>query len=185
MLQGLDFYVISPELLPQSYFHTSSMSLNWFKKSRKKRPDNEIRVTKLKSIDYPAKIILAWAKAIEGDKQFQLWLKTNGYEELYIACYAIYLRKEARDWLTANGYAHLMAMIHAAEGNASAQNWLVNHGFELLYHIALSVEDETESWQWLKENASPDLYLLAVSIKKIKDQIEENHNDVHSFGKDY
>lgn len=161
------------------------MPLNWFNRKRKKQEVKILQVSKLKAIDYPPKIILAWAKAIEGDKQLQTWLKSNGYEELYVACFAIYLRSEARDWLNTNGYAHLMAMIHGAEGNASAQKWLLNHGFETLYHIALAVEDETSSWQWLKEHVGPDLYILAVCIKKRKDQIEENHNDVHSFGKDY
>jgi hypothetical protein len=77
-----------------------------------------------------------------------------------------------------------MAMINAAEGNETAQKWLLAHDFEILYHIAMAVEDEQMSWEWLGKNVTPDIFLLTQSIKKVKDQIEENHNDVHSFGKD-
>ena len=87
-----------------------------------------------KPIDYPAKIILAWSKAVEGNDEIMLWLKNNGYEELVMATYAIYLKDEARDWLVDNGYAHLMAMINAAEGNETAQKWLLKNNFLLLYH---------------------------------------------------
>ena len=70
-------------------------------------------------------------------KRNRLWLKENGYKELFMATYAIYLREEARNWLQEKGYAHLLAMINAAEGNESAQKWLIVHDFEVLYHIAL------------------------------------------------
>ena len=156
---------------------------SWFKR---KAATNDIIIQKvaLKSIDYPPKIILAWAKAIEGNDDLMRWLKENGYSELTIATFAIYLKKEARDWLVANGYAHLMAMINASEGNERAQKWLQNHNFNLLYHISMAVEDEQESWKWLGKYASADIFLLTQAIKKVKDKIEENHNDVHSFGKD-
>ncbi len=160
--------------------------LNWFKKKEKALPKKveDVQMVQIKPIDYHPKIILAWAKAIEGNNDLTLWLKDNGCPELTMATYAIYLKKEARDWLTQNGYPHLMAMIHAAEGNEIAQKWLLAHGFLILYHIAMAVESEEESWVWLGKNVSPDMFILAQSIKKVKDQIEENHNDVHSFRKD-
>ena len=55
---------------------------------------------------------------------------------------------------------------------------------ELLYHMALAIEDEQPSWEWLGQNATADLFLLTRTIKKVKDDIEENHNDIHSFRKD-
>ncbi len=159
--------------------------LNWFKK--KGNPEKAIvrpELVPMKPIDYPPKIILAWAKAVEGNDEIVVWLKENGYEELAMATYAIYLKEAARDWLTKNGYPQLMAFINAAEGNEKAQRWLLLHDFEILYHMALAIEDEQESWKWLGENVTADLFLLAQSIKKVKDKIEENHNDVHSFGRD-
>lgn len=158
--------------------------LDWFKrKKREVKVENTERAT-LKNLDYPAKIILAWSKAIEGDDQFLIWLKDNGYEELFMATYAILLKEEARKWLTANGYAHLLAMVNAAEGNESAKKWLKTHNFEVLYHIACAVDDEQQSFHWLGQNAPADIFILTRTIKKVKDEIEQNHNDIHSFRKD-
>ena len=158
--------------------------LSWFKKKKRKIIAGELSSTPLKRIDYSAKIIVAWSKAIEGNDEIMLWLKENGYKELFMATYAIYLKEEARNWLQENGYAHLLAFINAAEGNESAQNWLLVHDFEVLYHIAMAVEDEQASFEWLGKNAPADIFILTKTIKKIKDQIEENHNDVHSFRTD-
>jgi ribosomal protein S15P/S13E len=158
---------------------------NWFKrnKTRKVNPADAVN-SDVKEINYPAKIIIAWSKAIEGNDEFLIWLKDNGYEELFMATYAILLKQEARDWLSENGYPHLMAMINAAEGNESAQKWLQIHDFEILYHIAMAVESEQSSWEWIGKNAPADIFILTKTIKQVKDGIEENHNDIHSFGKD-
>jgi hypothetical protein len=47
-----------------------------------------------------------------------------------------------------------------------------------------SVDHEADSMQWMVANASQDLVILARAIQYKKDQIEENHNDMHTFGKD-
>lgn len=156
----------------------------WFKKKKREIIAKDLSKTALKRIDYPPKILLAWSRAIEGNDDIMFWLKNNGYEELVMATYAIYLKDEARNWLQSNGYAHLLAMINAGEGNESAQQWLLVHNFEVLYHIAMVVEDDQNSFKWLGDNAPVDVFLLAKSIKKIKDQIENNHNDIHSFRQD-
>ena len=155
---------------------------SWFKKKKEEAP--QIQAVPLKPINYPAQVILLWAKAVEGDKVIQLWLRENGYESLFHATNAIYLIQESRDWLMENGYAHLMAMINAAEGLVQAQAWLMAHKMELLFHIGRAVDHEAESWDWLGKHATPDLFMLAKSIQFIKDKIEENHGDIHSFGKD-
>lgn len=158
----------------------------WFKR-KKNTENNSVKkpiITPLKPLAYPPKIILAWAKAIEGNKEITKWLSENGYHELVIAAAAIALDDEARNWLMKNGYPHIMAMINAAEGIESAQNWLKSNKFELLYHIAMAVEDEKESWLWIKNNSTIDIFMLTQTIKKIKDKIDENHNDIHSFNKD-
>ena len=94
--------------------------MKWLRKKKRKIIASDLTKTTLKRIDYPPKIILAWSKAIEGNNDLMFWLKENGYEELSMATFAIYLKDEARDWLQNNGYAHLLAMINAAEGNQSA-----------------------------------------------------------------
>jgi hypothetical protein len=160
--------------------------LNWFRKNKKKsvQPKGPVSVVPMKPIDYPAKIILAWAKAVDGNQDILLWLKDNGYPELTMASYAILLKQEARDWLPKNGYPQLMAFIHAAEGNEKALRWLSLNGFELLRNMALAIDGEQEGWDYISTNGTADLFLLTQTIKKVKDRIEEQHNDVHSFGRD-
>lgn len=160
--------------------------LNWFK-SKKKKP--EVQVTKpeiipMKPMNYHPKIILAWVKALEGNQEITKWLNENGYTELTIACSAIYLKDEARTWLMENGYPHLLAMINASEGNLQALRWLEKNNMDILANMAKAVEDDQNAWAWLKHNATQDLFILTQTIKRIKDGIEEKHNDIHSFGRD-
>jgi len=156
-----------------------------FKKKRGHSIERHEIVTKhLKPLDYPPKVIVAWAKAIEGNQQLMRWLKENDYFELCMATYAIHLKEEARSWLSQNGYAHLHAFINASEGVKSAQKWLQKHKLEQLFHMAMFIEEETESLHWLQQNATEDILFLTYTIKKIKDKIEENHNDIHTFRKD-
>ena len=65
---------------------------NWFKKSKKgvspylatsENKFKAIQRVEMKPIDYPAKIILAWAKAIEGNNDLLLWFNcaSNGNED--------------------------------------------------------------------------------------------------------
>lgn len=135
-------------------------------------------------LNYPPKILLAWMKAIEGHQELDLYLLNNGYEELYHTTQALKLNLPARKWLMENGYPHLMAMVNAAEGNEHAQRWLQLHGFELLFHLAMAIEGEMTSFGWLKAHTDPLMFQLAKTIKTVKDQIEFNHNDMYSFGKD-
>jgi hypothetical protein len=116
---------------------------SWFKRSKNK--GLQVEEIALKSINFPAKIILLWAKAIEGDKEVQLWLRENGYQALFHATNAIYLIEPSRNWLMENGYAHLMAMINASEGLVTAQEWLAKHNMELLFHVGRAVDHEQES----------------------------------------
>ena len=163
---------------------------NIFKKKDKETKSVSQEVTPvskvaMKPMNYSSMIILAWAKAIEGDATLQKWLSENGYRELYLAALAIYLQDDARDWLVENGYPHLMAMINAAEGNKAAGQWLLQHNFETLYHIAKAVDHEDESWLWLQKYGTQDIFILAKSIQIIKDKIEETHNDPHWINRDF
>ena len=165
--------------------------MSWFKRIFGKDSDQPktgykpgTAKVEMRNLNYSPKVIIAWCKAIEGDVDFGSFLLNNGFEELFYASQAIRLKQEARTWLMNNGYPHLMAMINASEGNESALNWLKLHDFEILYHIANAVESEIESFAWLKHNTTEDLFILATTIKRVKDEIEQNHNDVHSFGRD-
>ena len=151
---------------------------------KKQKTEVEKAKVKLRPINYSNMVILAWAKAIDGDLELQKWLRENNYEELVHVVYAIRLKADSREWLMDNGYAHLMAMINACEGNPNAQNWLLGHQFHNLYHVARAADHEHLSWKWLAKNKRTQLAILAKSIQRVKDNIEERHNDIHSINKD-
>lgn len=154
-----------------------------FKKNKSKKPTSGAveRVVKMKPLDYPPKIIVAWAKAVEGETQFGDWLKNNGYEELNAACAAIRLNETARVWLMNNGYPHLLAFIQAAESNKKACEWLEKHSFHLLLQMAKGIDGDHDALDWVKNNQSVDIFILTMAIKKVKDQIEDLNNDPHVF----
>ena len=155
-----------------------------FRKKHRQHTGKAVQIP-MKALDYPPKIILGWAKAVEGNTELMEWFSKNGYEELTVACWAIHLKDDARTWLMKNGFPHLMAFIHAAEGNEAALEWLKTNRMELLYHMALAIDGENENLIWVRQHATPDIFILTQAIKRVKDQIEENHNNFHSFGKDY
>lgn len=165
--------------------------MNWFKRifgkeplQAKKKAQTHTANVAYSSFNYPPKIILAWIKALEGNEQLAKFLLENGYEEIFFLNQAICLKQEARDWLMKNGYPHLMAFVNAAEGNESAQKWLSVHGFELLHYSALAIDNEPEGFNWLRMHSDELIFGLIKTIKKVKDEIEFNHNDMYSFGKD-
>ena len=156
----------------------------WEYFKRKKEAPKPPEPVVLKPINYPTSIVLLWAKAIEGNQEVQLFLLKEGFPELFHATNAIFLVQESRDWLMNHGFAHLMAMINAAEGLESAQHWLMENRFDLLFHLGRAIDHNEESWLWLKQFSTPDIFMLAKSVQFVKDQIEENHGDIHSYGKD-
>ena len=157
------------------------MAFNFFKKKPEK---SEVGPSKLvmNPVDYHPKIVLAWSKAIKGNKEILEWLSKNGFEELAVACWAIRLNDEARSWLLQNGYPQLMAFINAAEGNESALKWLEEYNMQVYLHMAKAIDGEIDSYYWLQKNTTPDVFMLTKSIERVKDEIEERHRDVHKFG---
>ena len=139
---------------------------------------------KLKKLEYPSKVILAWAESLKGNQEITNWLIKNNFREIIHVNAAIKLNLESRDWLMLNGFPHLMAFINASEGDENAQKWLIKYKFDLLFHLARYIDGENDSNDWIKQNATPEFIYLAKIIKDIKDKIEENHNDIHSYRKD-
>jgi hypothetical protein len=154
-----------------------------FKKRKKKA--ELTGVVKLKPLKYPPKILVGWAEAIGGNTDLRDWfLASEQYKELGIAVYAIMLKDDAREWLMNNGYAHLMAMINGVERNKEALRWLEANGFHTLKHVALAADGEEKSLKWLMANGHQEFAMISQKIKVVKDEIEENHNDIHKFGRD-
>lgn len=164
--------------------------MSWFKNLfSKDEQQKKVEVKKANiefaSFNYPPKILLAWMKAIEGNTEIGLFLLNNGYEELYHTHQALLLNQIARNWLISNGYPHLMAFVNAAEGNESAQKWLSVHGFDVLHVSSKAIDGDMESFKLLNQYNDQILFQLIKTIKQLKDQIEFNHNDMYTFGKDY
>ncbi len=156
-----------------------------FKKKKKKKAAEVTEVVRLKALHYPSKILVGWAEAIGGNTDLRDWfLQSNQYKELGMCVHALLLKDEARDWLMKNGFAHLMAMVNGAEGNINAIHWLDKSNFQVLKHVALAGDGNRESLQWLVKNNHKEFAMVAERIRVLKDQIEDTHNDIHSFGKD-
>ena len=98
--------------------------------------------------------------------------------------YALHLKDDAREWLMKNGYAHLMAMINGVEGNKEALHWLELNNFHLLKNIALAADGDEDALKWLIKNGHEEFAMISQKIKIVKDEIEDEHNDVHKFGRD-
>ena len=149
------------------------------KKKSTSHSEHKASKTVVKPFNYHLKVILAWVKSLEGDDNFTNYLQNNNFGELVMVQHAIALNDQARNWLMENGYAHVMAMINAAEGNAQALRWLKVNGFDLFYNMALAIDGESEGFKWINKHSTQDIFLLTKTIKDIKDNIEEENNDIH------
>lgn len=156
-----------------------------FWRKKKKEELNFEGGVKLKPLKYHPKILIGWAEAIGGNKDLLEWfLASPEFKELGIFVYALHLKPDARAWLLKNGYAHLMAMINGVEGNQVALQWLEKNNFHVLKHVALSGDGNQESFKWLLDNGHQEFAMISKKIEQVKNDIEENHNDVHKFGLD-
>ncbi|MES2630037.1 MAG: hypothetical protein V4616_13820 [Bacteroidota bacterium] len=140
--------------------------------------------TKINSLFYPQKVLLAWGEAIKGNKEITKWLMTNGFKELGLFTYAVRNNDEARDWLMKNGYPHLMALVNGAEGKKQAVEWLKSNRFEALSKVAQAADGDVEAYGWLKDRKHVELCFVAKCIKEVKDYIEDSNNDPHKISKD-
>ena len=138
----------------------------------------------LGSMQYPAKVLLAWGEAISGNRQLLDWLMKNGYPELGMTCHALRLVDTARSWLMSNGHPHLMALVNGAEGNKNAIVWLHQYGYTYLADMALGADNDDDAIQRLMAAEQREWAGVALKIRSVKNQIEERHNDVHSLSPD-
>ena len=135
-------------------------------------------------MQYPAKIILAWAEAINGNRDIRDWLITSGYPELGLFVFALHNKTEARQWLIDNGFPHLMALINGAEGNQNALSWLKKFDYDILEKMARVGDNDEDALIWLLHNNLPDMAKVAVKIREVKNEIDANNNDMHRISPD-
>ena len=133
---------------------------------------------------YPAKILIAWSEAIKGNGKIRDWLTSNGYPELGIFCFAVRNKDDARQWLLTNKFPHLMALINGAEGNQEAVRWLFKNGYKPLAYVAIAGDGYKDGHHWLIKNNHPELARVAQQIFEIKEQLEDDNNDMHRISPD-
>jgi hypothetical protein len=131
--------------------------------------------------NYPEKILLAWAEAINGNTKIREFLANNGYPELAIFCFALRNQDTARTWLVEKKYMHLMALISGAEGDEDAIEWLNRFDFKTLAKVALAGDNDLAAFKWLQ---SKDILFarIALEIRTVKNQIEDSNVDPHQRG---
>ena len=103
----------------------------------------------------------------------------NGYPELGLFVFALHLKKDARQWLMDNGFPHLMATIECTEGREQACQWLQKYDLILLEKVARAADNDEHSAQWLMDRNFQDMLRLAVRIRKLKNEIQSRHDDMH------
>lgn len=131
-------------------------------------------------MEYPAKVLVAWGEAISGNAAIRDWLIKNGYPELGLFVFALYLKPDARKWLMKNGFPHLMAVIRGIEGDEKALEWLTAHDMPVLRKMVECGEDD-EATRWLLERGHRELVVLVKKMWSIKWQIEEDNMDPHKY----
>jgi hypothetical protein len=78
-----------------------------------------------------------------------------------------------------NGHPHLMAMIRGAEGEGKAIEWLDKFGYNYLAQVALGADNDDAAIERLIKMNQREWAGIALKIRSIKNQIEENNNDMH------
>ena len=134
--------------------------------------------------EYPAKIIIAWTEAVAGNSKIRDWLTQNGYPELGLFCFALTNRDSARKWLLANDQPHLMALVRGAEGDINALLWLKKYKFDILEKVARGGDNDDKAINWLVNNNFKDFANLSLRIRAVKNEIENDNQDVHKFNID-
>lgn len=136
-------------------------------------------LAKIKSLNYPMKVIMVWGEAISGNKELLDVLLKSEYKELGLFVYAMHNQDSARNWLMKNGFAHLLAMLNGVERKKDALLWLKAHKFTTLYHMALCGDSEEESFKWLIDNNKKEMAMIAKKIEFVKNEIADNNADPH------
>ena len=134
---------------------------------------------KMKSLNYPIKVIAVWGEAISGEKKFLDVLLKSEYKELGLFVHAMHNQDKARRWLMENGFPHLLALLNAIERKKDALMWLKAHKLTILYHMALCGDSEEESFNWLINNGHKEMAMIAKKIEFVKNEIEDNNADPH------
>ncbi len=134
-------------------------------------------------LTYDVKILLAWGESITGNKKITEWLMKNGYSELGIFHFALRNEDRSRKWLLDNKFPHLLALINGIEGNKDALEWLQTHGYAILFKMALVGDGHEEVYEEMIQSELKLFAMLAKKMQRVKDEIEEQNNDIHRISR--
>jgi hypothetical protein len=72
-------------------------------------------------------------------------------------------------------------LINGTEGNLNALAWLRKHNFDVLEKMARAADHDENAMNWLIINDFKDMAVIATKMMHVKDQIEDDNNDVHKI----
>jgi len=129
---------------------------------------------------YPAKIIIAWGEALDGNKKIYNWLLNNGYPELAALSSAIHASRDALNWLLEHE-PRLAILSNAIDGEKHAISWLVKNQEELLLTFADACNDDKKAKRWLAERNLQALINIADKVFEILKQQRHDRVDYHKI----
>ncbi len=126
----------------------------------------------MKIFNYPPKIIIALAEAIQGNQKILSWLLENGYPELAAFASAIRGSDDAVQWLLNNKFPELAALDAAISKDVKAYHWLKKHDFTFYILLADACQGKPAAIYHLEKNPQMEAFLyLAKKTKSFFDQV--------------
>lgn len=77
-----------------------------------------------------------------------------------------------------------MALVRGAEGDINALLWLKKYKFDILEKVARGGDNDDKAINWLVNNNFKDFANLSLRIRAVKNEIENDNQDVHKFNID-
>lgn len=131
-------------------------------------------------VHYPAKIIVAFGEAIDGNTKIYKWLLNNGYPELAALTSSIHAHKDAFEWLLKH-YPKYAVLSNAIDGEKNAIEWLKRYKLNFLVTFAEACNrKDKKAMNWLKKN---NLELFISLAEKIHDILVQQRRDASDYHK--
>ncbi len=130
-------------------------------------------------LNYPVKILVAFAETFSGNVELHEWLLRNGYAELAALSSAIRGSEEAFKWLMMNGYPELAALDAAIDENQRAYDWLNHHKHFFLAVLADACNNKPDAIAWLTKNDLQIFLMIATKIRFFRDNQTFDYHKIH------
>ncbi len=130
-------------------------------------------------LKYPAKILIAFGEAIDGNDKIFGWLLKNGYPELAALAKAIRGSEDANQWLLKNKFPHFAAFDMAVVNDKKAIDWLKKYKFNFLLVLSEASGGSKESIRWLAVRNLHVFIRIAQKIKHFTDGQTFDYHKIH------